>query len=664
MIFGIRHDDDTLDRSQPWRELTIFDYPLTEQGCAIDALDSGEATESVTRSGLLDIKAKNPIVQQNLRQDLALDLDHLAAKHNNYIKVALVLPDFSTGSLVTARKVLKQCLLEARGPEDTLSICLSTICRFQLPLKLGPVSSSLKGLLSTTADAGVWVFEIEDHFAHYAGISAPRKWEAEELEELEELEEQSACDIMGLAEEVGVNSEGRRPFRELVFQGNEFPAGLLPWFQSLGTSKEIEVGTRTLSPGAGLALSSFDNRGMAKPSLTDTEAELMLRPECGRVDDALLHESSIDLGVFKRGLPLGSTLPFSLCTRDLERLVVMAWLKALVALALAAPQAHAILRFPCSQLVTERMDPLVTPGIISPHLHQVIGGNAFNMSMDPSLDIPKLATCTTCRFVEDKSNYWTAVMYFKHPNGSFIRVPQMANHNTGPGLQDGGMTVYYFQPPNNQKSTAFGKGFRMIVGDPMRRSASGVASNSPVMKATTFRCFQGDNIGSSTPGDSPDTWSFPTGTCSGGIRSNLYFPACWDGKNYDSENHSSHVAYPNGGFFGTSCPSTHPVRLPLLFIEIVWDTRPFNDKSLWPSSGQPFVFSMGDPTGYGQHADYLFGWEGDSLQRAMDTCTNGNGIPTDCKVLTVQGMDAMNKCRQRSRVPEVVEASCTSSTST
>lgn len=42
--------------------------------------------------------------------------------------------------------------------------------------------------------------------------------------------------------------------------------------------------------------------------------------------------------------------------------------------------------------------------------------------MDPSLDLPKLASCTTCRFVEDKSNYWTAVMYYKHKNGSYIRV--------------------------------------------------------------------------------------------------------------------------------------------------------------------------------------------------------------------------------------------------
>ncbi|TEB22514.1 hypothetical protein FA13DRAFT_1734806 [Coprinellus micaceus] len=49
------------------------------------------------------------------------------------------------------------------------------------------------------------------------------------------------------------------------------------------------------------------------------------------------------------------------------------WL--LLALAIfAVPQSYALIRFPCSQLVTERFDPLVTPGIVSPHLHQIVGG--------------------------------------------------------------------------------------------------------------------------------------------------------------------------------------------------------------------------------------------------------------------------------------------------
>lgn len=65
----------------------------------------------------------------------------------------------------------------------------------------------------------------------------------------------------------------------------------------------------------------------------------------------------------------------------------------------------------------------------------------------------------------------------------------------------------------------------MIVGDPMKRSAAGVTAGSAQAKALTFRCFTGTNLGSSTPGDSPDTWSLPTGVCTGGIRSNIYFPA-------------------------------------------------------------------------------------------------------------------------------------------
>ena len=73
------------------------------------------------------------------------------------------------------------------------------------------------------------------------------------------------------------------------------------------------------------------------------------------------------------------------------------------------------------------LDSLVDPGMVpSPHVHQVVGGNAFNASM-PVDDISKLATCTTCTFAQDLSNYWTAAVYFKARNGSYKRVPQMAN---------------------------------------------------------------------------------------------------------------------------------------------------------------------------------------------------------------------------------------------
>lgn len=53
----------------------------------------------------------------------------------------------------------------------------------------------------------------------------------------------------------------------------------------------------------------------------------------------------------------------------------------------------------------------------------------------------------------------------------------------------------------------------------------------------------------------------------------------------------------SGSFESTGpCPASHPVRLPQLMYEVMWDTTPFNDKNLWPenSKEQPFVYSMGD----------------------------------------------------------------------
>lgn len=114
----------------------------------------------------------------------------------------------------------------------------------------------------------------------------------------------------------------------------------------------------------------------------------------------------------------------------------------------AAPppsQAQEMLRFSCSKLVIERLDPLVSPGAAqSPHLHQIGGGNAFRAGM-PAADFDPVgeSTCTSCSFTEDFSNYWTANLFFRARNGSLARVPQFANA----GLEaDGGLTVYYIPP--------------------------------------------------------------------------------------------------------------------------------------------------------------------------------------------------------------------------
>ncbi|KXX79683.1 hypothetical protein MMYC01_202546 [Madurella mycetomatis] len=304
-----------------------------------------------------------------------------------------------------------------------------------------------------------------------------------------------------------------------------------------------------------------------------------------------------------------------------------------------------MLRFSCSQLVIDRLDPLVTPGTVpSPHLHQIVGGNSFNATMDPAThDLVESSTCTTCTFSEDLSNYWTAVLYFRARNGTYKRVPQGVSEMLH---GNGGITVYYIPPYDGKtRVTAFKPGFRMLVGDAALKSQS---SDPKVC----HRCMPESGDWSHLNCAAPDSQTLPNEFCAGGIRSVITFPTCWDGKNIDSPDHQSHVSYPSEGTFDSpgagTCPDTHPVKIPQVMLEVIWDTREFNKEELWPEDGsQPFVWSTGDREGYSQHGDYVFGWKDDSLQRAMDNFCFGDV----CDVLERQSDEDAMKCT----IPQVVK---------
>ncbi|KAK0730233.1 hypothetical protein B0H67DRAFT_638760 [Lasiosphaeris hirsuta] len=348
----------------------------------------------------------------------------------------------------------------------------------------------------------------------------------------------------------------------------------------------------------------------------------------------------------------------------------MAWTRrvAVALVALLAQDASAqtgnargsdFLRFGCSQLVVERTDPIVNPGLrFSPHLHQIVGGSSFNVTMDPqTIDPPKTSKCTSCKMSEDFSNYWTASIYFQSPeNGTFRRVPQMANGRQNGTLleQEGGLTIYYMRPfsGTNKKTTVFKPGFRMIAGDPnLRAKASGPLVNC-------HRCLaKADRImgGSGAPCDRSDTAEFPSKPCPGGIRVTVIFPSCWDGKNVDSPDHRSHVAYAPGNqaLAGDKCPASHPVRIPQVMYEIMYDTSEFANPAYYKNGKQPLVYSFGDTTGYGAHGDYLFGWEDGALQRAMDALGTNCWSET-CPALKLQSGEKLISCTKEQQAKEDV----------
>lgn len=179
----------------------------------------------------------------------------------------------------------------------------------------------------------------------------------------------------------------------------------------------------------------------------------------------------------------------------------------------------------------------------------------------------------------------------------------------------------------------------------------------------TYQCL------SSGGGRGAEQSTFPTSACAGGIFTSHHFPAsviftprsklllteprCWDGVNLDSPDHQSHMynTIKNNGFTNAGpCPSTHPIRMPQVTFETVWDTTKFN--SMWTSGApNPFVWSF-EGSAAGTHADYMFGWKGDALQRAMN---KSECFYDGCGSITKQPMATANKCAIKDMVGEPVD---------
>ena len=187
----------------------------------------------------------------------------------------------------------------------------------------------------------------------------------------------------------------------------------------------------------------------------------------------------------------------------------------------------------------------------------------------------------------------------------------------------------------------------MIVGNPTINAKA----KASYFRGVGYTCLATQNTRDIVSMD------FPKAPCKEGIMAIVKFPTCWDGKNLDSPDHMSHMAYTETGTFETNgkCPSTHPIPTPQLFYEVIWDTKPFNNKADWPADGQPFVWSFGDGVGYGNHGDYIFGWKDNSLQEIMDEKCYIN-----CRTKATQSVAQANKCTIAPTVKEEYDGWLTS----
>jgi hypothetical protein len=108
-------------------------------------------------------------------------------------------------------------------------------------------------------------------------------------------------------------------------------------------------------------------------------------------------------------------------------------------------------------------------------------------------------------------------------------------------------------------------------------------------RAIGFSCLNQNMESALTRHYLPDK-AYLDANCSWGLRTEVAFPQCWNGKDLDSKNHADHVAFPTAN---GECPKGFGVLFPKMWYEVIWDTNAFAKRR-----GR-FVLSNGDVTGEG-----------------------------------------------------------------
>lgn len=306
--------------------------------------------------------------------------------------------------------------------------------------------------------------------------------------------------------------------------------------------------------------------------------------------------------------------------------------------------ANAFWRMECrGRTALARIDPIVNFGETATHVHTLHGSSGISESA--TTDLLQDGDCTSCAVTQDMSEYWTPPMYFQYANGTFEVVQQ-----------DGGMLAYYLLRDPNDNVKAFPSGFQMLAGDTNRRNytlgdpsqpdppesnweALGQTNQSDLaQRALGFNCLNYDkDAEASLYRHYMPEKSYLDANCPDGLRLELAFPSCWNGKDLDSDDHKSHMAYPDLVQDG-NCPDGFETRLVTLFYETIWATYKYD------GIDGTFVLGNGDPTGYGYHGDFITGWDEDFLQEAVGECTNMSGLLTDCPLFNIQSEEDQRAC--------------------
>ncbi len=207
----------------------------------------------------------------------------------------------------------------------------------------------------------------------------------------------------------------------------------------------------------------------------------------------------------------------------------------------------------------------------APHSHDFFG----NTTTDEHSTIASLAasTTTTCDLAEDLSSYWAPTL-----------------SRDGVAVEPSAFAAYYDTAPGADPAAVqpMPPGLSMIAGNDDRPEA--------MPEAVRWDC--GKNRARVKAG-------VPSCGLGAPLTLHIDFPDCWNGRDVDSTDHRSHVAYRVQG----ACPSTHPVPI----VRLVLSVR-------YPIYGDPSDLTLSSGSLATAHADFMNAWTEQGMREFVDLC--------------------------------------------
>ena len=239
-------------------------------------------------------------------------------------------------------------------------------------------------------------------------------------------------------------------------------------------------------------------------------------------------------------------------------------------------------------------DPIVAPGISGggKHLHMFFGNTLTNFNSTPD-SITTSGSSTCDGGILNATAYWMPAII-----DTTIKTPLVPASDSR-----GRDTIWYYKSAGADPASVktMPKGLKMIAGHPSSRWPQDIVN---------FSCKKPD-------GTTVDSDHMPRNCLAGDhLTIQIKFPRCWDGKNLDSPDHRSHMAY---DLKGNVCPSSHPVVLPEVALQIRYSVYTTNT-ARWRVASDSYTTNS--PGGYSMHADWMNGWNQSTLDTMVSNIIN------------------------------------------